>query len=66
MWFLIRPFFYHINIIVKRDFIKIMSMYYVLADREVWERYLLGSRLFCPAARQGISIVIGNPMVPTK
>ena len=63
---LIRQFFRKINIIVKHDFIRIMSMYYVLADRGGRERYFLGYRLVCPATVQGISIVIGNPMVPTK
>ena len=38
----------------------------MLADRGGSEIYLLGSMLVCLAAVQGISIVIINPMVPTK
>ena len=60
-----RQFCCKINLIVKRNFIKIMSMYYVLADRGSRERYLLGSCLVCPSTVQGIYIVIGNYMVPS-
>ena len=63
---LIRQFFRKINLIVKRDFIKIMSIYYVLADQGGLERYLIGSQLVFPATVKDISIVIRNPLVLTK
>ena len=59
----IRQFCRKINLIVKLDFIKIMSIYYVIGGSE---RYFLGSWFVFPVEVQGISIVRGDHMLPTK